>query len=76
MEAAILRENTWPHAITKNTRPRVCKRHASVNLGACTACVLTEYYEKQLALRDEKIQMLKGTVDQLQQKLDSVGDSL
>jgi hypothetical protein len=37
---------------------------------------LTEYYEKQLALREEKIQMLKGTVDQLQQKLDSVGGSL
>jgi hypothetical protein len=31
----------------------------------CPACVLAEYYEKQLALKDEKILMLQGTIDLL-----------
>jgi hypothetical protein len=59
-------------------RPKVCKVHASVNPGACTACVLTAYYERQLAIKDAEIAMLQGTVDSLRAELDQAlerGDS-
>jgi hypothetical protein len=60
-EPAVLRQNPRPHPL----KPKLCRQHASVNPGACPACVLAEYYEAQLALRDEKIQMLQGTLDKL-----------
>lgn len=59
MEATIMRQDSRPHPL----KPRLCRQHASVNPGACPACVLAEYYEKQIALKDEKIQMLQGTTD-------------
>lgn len=54
-----MRQDTKPHPL----KPKLCKIHASVNPGACPACVLAEYYEKQLAMNDEKIAMLQGTLD-------------
>lgn len=62
----------------RKVKPVVCKVHASVNPGACTACVLAAYYERQLATKDEEIGMLKGTIDKLTAQLDEAlerGDS-
>ena len=47
----------------KKPTPRLCKQHRSVNPGQCPACVLAEYYERQIALLGEKITMLQGTID-------------
>lgn len=72
-----MRKNNRTHALTldktdtHNLKRRVlCKQHASVNPGACPACVLAEYYDKQLAAKDEMITMLQGTVDRLTNKND------
>lgn len=51
-------------------RPKLCRQHASVNPGVCPACTLAEYYERQLALKDEKIAMLVGTNIQLQGQIE------
>ena len=68
MEATELRQDVGKNPVRKrdpHSRSRLCKVHASVNPGECTACVLAAYYERQLAILQEKITMLQGTVDKL-----------
>jgi hypothetical protein len=62
MEANSIQQSPELHAAKKPT-PRLCKQHRSVNPGQCPACVLAEYYERQIALLGEKITMLQGTID-------------